>query len=189
MVLNVHSLLHGSRANGPGPRTVIWVQGCSLRCPGCFNPDTHSSDPRQLMPVEDLVRRLRQDEPAIEGLTLSGGEPLDQAEAVAELLRRVRQETGLSMVLFTGYTWEEVQADERRKAAVACADVVLAGRYDGSRRLAHGLRGSQNKTLHCLTGRYAPGDFDDVPVGEVVIGPDGDITVSGIEPPRLDSPR
>ena len=74
-MLNVHAILPRSRANGLGVRTVIWLQGCTLRCPGCFNPGTHSAEPRLLMPEADLLARIIADQHEIEGVSISGGEP------------------------------------------------------------------------------------------------------------------
>ena len=108
-VLRLHHFLPRSCANGPGVRAVLWVQGCSLACPGCFNPDTHALTGGERVPVTDIFQRLIALSASIEGLTISGGEPLQQRRSLLALLQRVRQETPLSVVLFTGYTWEEVQ--------------------------------------------------------------------------------
>src|SRR5262245_29198295 len=107
--LRLHAFLPASRANGPGVRAVLWVQGCSLGCPGCFNPLTHPTTGGELVPTDELVRRLTALGDTIEGITVSGGEPLQQRPALLALLRRLRQQTRLSVVLFTGFTWEEVQ--------------------------------------------------------------------------------
>jgi anaerobic ribonucleoside-triphosphate reductase activating protein len=73
---------------------------------------------------------------SINGLTISGGEPLQQRRALLALLQRVRRETSLSVVLFTGYTWEEVQHRPEAEVLLPCVDVLIAGRYDTSQRLA-----------------------------------------------------
>jgi anaerobic ribonucleoside-triphosphate reductase activating protein len=178
--LRIHAFEPFSRANGPGLRAVIWVQGCSLNCPGCFNPETHTPAGGELVSVDGLFRRIAALGDSIEGISVSGGEPLQQRASLLALLRRVRRETPLSVLLFTGYTWEEVRAD----ALLACLDVLIAGRYDHSRRLAHGLRGSANKTVHFLTDRYAMGDLQPVPCAEVIITAEGEVVASGIDPIR-----
>src|SRR5512142_2285205 len=91
--IRVHSFLESSRSNGPGNRAVLWVQGCSLGCPGCFNPETHPTDPAELIPVDELVKRIQKLSPDLEGLTISGGEPLQQRRAVQALLEQVRSTT------------------------------------------------------------------------------------------------
>src|SRR5213075_2164477 len=98
-----------SRANGPGPRAVLWTRGCSLACPGCYNPETHPFEGGELVPVGPLFERLLAVADAVEGLTVSGGEPLQQRAALHALLRRVRRESSLSVLVFTGYSWDEVQ--------------------------------------------------------------------------------
>lgn len=177
--LKLHHLLTGSRANGPGLRAVLWVQGCSLGCPGCFNPETHAFEGGQEWEVDRLFEAIRE-LPEIQGITISGGEPLQQRAPLLELLGRVRDETDLSVVLFTGFAFEEIRCPE----LLARVDVLLAGRYREDLRVAEGLLGSSNKTIHFLTPRYGPQDLDEVPVGEVIISPEGVMVFTGIDPIR-----
>ncbi len=177
--LKLHHFLKGSRANGPGLRAVLWVQGCSLGCPGCFNPETHALEGGQEWEVDSLFDEIcALDE--IEGLTISGGEPLQQRAPLLELLGRVRRETGLSVLIFTGFAFEELRCPE----LLELADVLLCGRFHEKERLASGLIGSANKAVHFLTTRYSMQDLDEVPVGEVVIGPEGVVVYTGIDPLR-----
>src|SRR5262245_10990749 len=99
--LRLHAFIPFSRANGPGTRAVIWSQGCTLNCPGCFNPETHSFKGGEEVSVDDLFRRLASIGERIEGITISGGEPLQQLHPLLAFLRRVRGETNLSVLLFT----------------------------------------------------------------------------------------
>ena len=84
LCLNVSATLPLSHANGPGCRAVIWVRGCSLGCAGCYNPDTHLHTPKHLVPASELAEWASSIK-GIEGLTFSGGEPFEQAGAVAEV--------------------------------------------------------------------------------------------------------
>jgi len=174
-----------SRANGPGRRVVLWVQGCSLRCPGCANPATHAFEGGTEVCVPDLWRRLRVLARGLDGLTVSGGEPLDQAPAVGALLDLVRQQGDLSVVLFTGYTWEEVQGRLDAAALLAGVDILVAGRYEPALREAHGLRGSSNQTVHFLTARHGPDELAAIPTAEVVITPAGQVVSTGLDAPSL----
>ena len=183
--LRVHDFVARSRANGPGVRAVLWLQGCSLGCPGCFNPGAHPRDAGERASVDELLARVADLGPGIEGLTVSGGEPLEQARPLRALLERLRRETSLSVILFTGFTWEEVRAAAEMADVLAFVDVLVAGRYDAARRLARGLCGSANKTTHFLTDRYAQDDLDAVPAAEIAIGPEGEVVVSGMDPPDL----
>ncbi len=185
--IRLHRFEPASRANGPGLRAVIWVQGCALGCPGCFNPETHAMRAGEIWPVEKLVERilaLKQgpEGAALEGLTLSGGEPLHQHRALARLLEQVREKTDLSILVFTGYDWDELQRLKGINRFLANVDVLIAGRYDASRRVAQGLIGSSNKVVHFLTGRYHPQDLDAVPQAEIIVKPNGEIILSGIDP-------
>jgi anaerobic ribonucleoside-triphosphate reductase activating protein len=182
--LRVHGFLPYSKANGPGLRAVVWVQGCTLGCPGCFNPETHARDGGQVVSVDEVNQRIEGLGNTIEGITVSGGEPLQQAPALTRLFRRVRNETPLSVLVFTGYNWNEVRAMPEADELLRCTDLLIAGRYDLSRRLASGLRGSANQTIHRLTKRYTQGEILSTPATEVIIAPGGTVVASGINPPR-----
>jgi anaerobic ribonucleoside-triphosphate reductase activating protein len=181
--IRVGRLLLGSRANGPGRRAVLWVQGCSIRCPGCFNPETHDPAGGEEVDVEALLRRLRDAAPDLEGLTVSGGEPLEQAPALASLLGPLRRETRLSAILFTGLRWDRVLALPEAPSILASVDVVLPGPYDRSSPPAGDLRGTAAKSARFLTGRYGPGDLRSPPA-EVFVTAEGNLELSGAEPPR-----
>ena len=112
-------------------------------------------------------------------MTISGGEPLQQIHGLLALLEAVTSRSKLSVVVFTGYTWDEVQRMEGALVLLGCVDVLVAGRYDRERRSGAGLRGSDNQTVHLLTDRYTLDDLEDVPVAEAVIEQDGTVTLSG----------
>ncbi len=178
MTLRLHAFLPRSRANGPGWRSVVWVQGCSLGCPGCFNPQTHGRDEaRETLEVAEVMERILA--AGTEGLTVSGGEPLQQAEAVVTLLEAARA-AGLSTLLFTGFAWEEIQRLPQAPRILGCVDVMVAGRYVAERRVAHGLLGSANQTVHLLSPRHTLEEIAATPEAEVVILPDGRVVFSGI---------
>jgi anaerobic ribonucleoside-triphosphate reductase activating protein len=180
--LRIHSFLSKSRVNGPGVRAVIWTQSCTLRCAGCFNPETHSFNGGEEVAVDDLFQRIESLGAAIEGITISGGEPLQQLRPLMALLRRVREETDLSVLVFTGYDWDEIRRMPESDALLARVDALIAGRYDHTRRLARDLRGSANKTVHLLSDRYAMDDLRAVSPAEVIITSDGEVIMSGIDP-------
>ena len=209
MTLRIHHRLPFSRANGPGARAVIWVQGCSLACAGCFNPETHESDRGKLTSVASLCEWIADLGQTIQGVTISGGEPLQQLEPVTHLVRRIKMETKHSVVLFTGFTWAEIARmgtgeplSEKSSAGFSevgrpthghnfvrleilhYLDVLIAGRYDRTKRVARGLRGSENKSLHFLSSRYNLSDLESVPEAEVLVSPAGGLIMSGIDPLR-----
>lgn len=184
-LLRLHHIQNHSLANGPGERIVLWTQGCTLACPGCFNPQTHHVDGGSLWNVHDLARLLLSAPGHPEGLTISGGEPLQQSIPLLQLLKIIHKASTLSIILFTGLTWPEVHKIPRAMEVLANCDVLLAGRYLSTHHLASGLLGSSNKTVHFLTNRYTQADLDDIPPAEVWLSPGGNLTISGIDPLKL----
>ena len=180
--LRIHQFQPASLSNGPGWRAVIWLQGCTLACPGCFNPQTHAPAGGQWLAVDDLVEQILALQPSIEGITISGGEPLQQLPGLLAFLARIRAASNLSSLLFSGFTWTEIQKMPQASRLLANIDVLIAGRYDGNQRVAHGLLGSQNKTVHFLTNRYAIIDLQAVPEAEVILTQNGEIIFTGINP-------
>lgn len=152
--LNLVSFVPRSYVNGPGARAVIWVQGCPLACPGCFNPHTHSTSPRHLIPVDRLAERIRGIE-KIEGVTFSGGEPFAQAEPLAELARALRRD-GLSIMSYSGHTIEHIRGggDPAKLDLLSQLDLLVDGPFIQARQQALLWRGSANQRVHFLTPRY-----------------------------------
>lgn len=173
LTLRLHDWLARSRANGPGLRAVLWVQGCTLGCPGCFNPGTHPRAGGTERPVAEVLDWLaglatsRRD--PITGLSVSGGEPLQQAPAVLAVCEGA-QALGLTVLLWTGYSWPEVDRMPFRARLLRAVDVLIAGRYDPTQRLARDLRGSANKTVVLgARGRLTPRALGAVPRAEACI--------------------
>jgi anaerobic ribonucleoside-triphosphate reductase activating protein len=184
-ILRLHAFLPRSRANGPGVRAVIWFQGCRLGCPGCFNPETHASDSLLTIPAIALAEDLASQQSEIEGITVSGGEPLEQPEGLFQLLTALRMATHLSTVLFSGYTLDQTMKMTYGSHILRLVDVLIAGPFLESQRIARGLRGSANQMVHLLTNRYAARDVANTPTGEICIDPSGDIHLTGVGPRRI----
>jgi len=182
----VHAVVPRSRANGPGARMTVWVQGCSLACAGCFNPETHAGEAAgSWRDVEELLAIADAGQERIEGVTLTGGEPLQQAAAVAAFGAGLRRRTGLGLIVLTGFSRAEIERDPARLRAVADADLVVAGRYQRRAHLGGGLRGSSNKAYWWRTGRYRHVDLEGVPELEVLVGADGTLTITGMAAPDI----
>lgn len=144
MTLQVLSIIEGTIVDGPGLRTSVYLAGCRHQCPGCHNPESWSFDAGVPMSVDDLVERIRQ---ADMNVTLSGGDPLYQIDGVVELCRRIH-ELGKSVWVYTGFTLEEIEADESLARVLLCADVLVEGPFvmalrDTSLR----FRGSKNQRI------------------------------------------
>jgi anaerobic ribonucleoside-triphosphate reductase activating protein len=161
----------------------VWVQGCTLGCSGCFNPATHLTSGGEARAVAGLLAELAATT-GVQGLTLSGGEPLQQAEAAAELLAGAHA-LGLSTLVFSGYTKEEITQLPAGAAVLAATDVLIDGRYRASDRLGQGLRGSENQRIHLLTQRYSLADVESTPVAEIRISRGGEVVLTGVNPLKL----
>lgn len=128
MYLPINNICH-SRINGPGNRLVIWVQGCKFNCKGCFNPETHPYTEEHLIDVAELVRKINEDK-NIDGITISGGEPLDYPNQIYSLLAGI--EKRLTSILYSGYYYKDVISDKDLLNVIKLADLSIIGRYDYS---------------------------------------------------------
>jgi anaerobic ribonucleoside-triphosphate reductase activating protein len=178
VILNLHAVIPVSRVNGPGQRMVVFFQGCAGGCQGCFNPETHPFEPRQLLTVADLFsRHLRG---TVEGITISGGEPFMQPEGLLELLKTAKEKHSLSTVVYSGFSYEEIALSRDRLRCLEFTDVLVDGGYDEALSEATLLaRGSQNQRLHFFGNRYVIDDFYLPGKAEVVISGDGTIRSTG----------
>lgn len=184
-LLQLHAAEPRSRANGPGARFVFWFQGCSLGCAGCFNPDTHALAAPLRWTVVEAMSRVTAETDRIEGVTLSGGEPLEQPEAALALVRAIRAQTGLSILVFSGFAIEEIRQQPLGPAILEGIDVLIDGRYRAPERLGRGLRGSRNQRIQLLSERYTLPEVAATPEAEVRIAPDGSIVLTGVAPLRV----
>jgi anaerobic ribonucleoside-triphosphate reductase activating protein len=175
-----------TEAEGPGARFAVWLQGCSIRCAGCCNP--HLADPGagEELPVQALLERLGRVASRIEGLSLLGGEPFDQA-APAALLARGARALGLSVVTFTGYRLDQLLArgDAGTEALLAATDVLKDGPYLAARpERRRRWVGSENQRFLYFTARYTraieePGAGAPLRTVEARLGADGSLGVNG----------
>jgi anaerobic ribonucleoside-triphosphate reductase activating protein len=183
MNFRLHAMEAASRANGPGLRAVIWFQGCTIGCPGCFNPETHAISGGECADTHEVFRRLSSGSEQIEGVSISGGEPFQQPEALLDLAARFSS-AGLSVLVFSGYTLHAIRGLPLGPEILRNIDVLIAGPYVESSHWGRALLGSANQSIHLLTSRYTHRDFEDVPSREVIIHRDGTVTLSGINPLR-----
>lgn len=181
LVLNVHSLIYHSTVNGPGRRAVIHTQGCSLGCPGCFNPLTHDSSGGTAWKISELFDTIMASRP--DGITLSGGEPTEQLPAVVALCHQFRQ-VGLSILMFSGRTLSELEQLPLGPELLGLLDVLIDGRFEHDQVDNGGLRGSTNQCIHLLTRRHSPDELS-LKAVEFYIAPNGQVRISGFPSPQL----
>ena len=130
---------------GPGRRLGIWLQGCSIHCEGCIAPENQPFDEKFSVSIAELVNELAPFLREADGVTISGGEPLDQSEALIELLRLLRANGQEDILLYSGYTKEKILSDcpEISELVAALVDgPFIAGNVTKSL-----WKGSDNQTL------------------------------------------
>lgn len=192
MKVNIANVVEKTHSEGPGVRAALWVQGCSIHCPGCCNRHMWAFEDRTWIEARELAKRLLDIE-GIEGITLLGGEPFDQAAGLAELAALVKN-NGLSVMTFTGYVLEELRAAHRDdyNALLDVSDLVVDGPYLQERATTKlPWVGSDNQRLHVLGERYASlvGLFTDeerltefvreTNTMEIRVGADGRLLING----------
>lgn len=177
-MLNVAHIEPQSYIYGPGCRFVIWVQGCSLHCKGCWNTSMWSFKKENYISIETLLLQIDKELPAIEGVTFLGGEPLDQFSAVLTLSSKIQQKK-LSVMLFSGYEYQEILSCQK-KNILEQVDILISGRYEADKRtLSHQWIGSTNQQIHFLTDRYQGYKVEDANYMEISIDQMGKIDILG----------
>lgn len=163
-ILNLAHVVRRTSALGPGDvRSVVWFQGCPLACPGCIAPEWQAFKPALQTTPQDLAEWFLRD-PDVHALTLSGGEPTLQSKAAAEFLRLVRREREISVICFSGYTYEQLRSSPPALGVadlLTQVDVLVDGPFQ--RELAQttqGLRGSSNQNFIYLTERIPAGSLE-----------------------------
>lgn len=148
--IRISGILEESFVDGPGIRFVVFAQGCPHRCPGCHNPGTHPFDGGELLSVGEILDRMTRN-PLLDGLTLSGGEPFEQAFPFAPLAGQAKRR-GYHVMTYTGYTYEQIveRADKSNgwKELLEATDILVDGPFVLEQRtLELPWRGSRNQRL------------------------------------------
>lgn len=151
--ISIHRLCReGSKALGPGLRYVVWTQGCPLRCKGCLTPGGHSTERRMTVKATELAEDIASRK-NIAGVTISGGEPFIQADALSDMVEKlhtIRPE--LTVIIFTGFLKENL-IEPQQQRLLSMTDLLIDGPYVEEKNNGKGLRGSSNQRLHFLTDR------------------------------------
>ncbi|MBQ9949701.1 MAG: anaerobic ribonucleoside-triphosphate reductase activating protein [Clostridia bacterium] len=152
--IRIAGVMSDSIVDGPGLRLSIFTQGCPHACVGCHNPETHDPNGGLEFETDDFISRVRDElihNPILSGITLSGGEPIAQVSAVLRVAKAVR-EMGKTVVLFSGYTYEELIAMSENepdiKELLSLCMLLVDGRFIlEQRNLEIKFRGSTNQRL------------------------------------------
>ena len=184
MELWLNRILKETKTEGFGNRFCIWMQGCSIHCSGCANQHMWPFNVGEKVQVECLVSDIVNTR-SIEGITLLGGEPLDQKEAVAQLVEAVKRQ-GLSVILFTGYLY-----DDLKKSRDICVqrilrniDLMIDGPFiENKLDFSRPWMGAEKQKYIFLTDKYSEKDLVDIKAKsqyEVRIYPDGSVKINGM---------
>lgn len=148
MKLRIAGIVNDSIVDGPGLRLTVFFQGCPHCCPGCHNPQTHDMEGGRETDTAELIA-LMDNNPLLDGLTLSGGEPFIQPEA-ALVLARAAKARGLNIWAYTGAAYEALleKHDVATDALLTICDVLVDGPFIlVQRSLDLSFRGSRNQRL------------------------------------------
>lgn len=145
----LYRIYHHSTVDGPGRRSVIQVAGCSIRCPGCYVPETHEREIGTLTSIKKIVEEIDEKSGEHDGVTILGGEPFDQPESLQILVERVKAKN-YHLVIYSGYTLENLLKRESEiiNRILAKTDLLIDGSFQ--RELASNAgeyRGSNNQRL------------------------------------------
>ena len=144
--LRVAGVIEESIVDGPGIRFVLFLQGCRLRCPGCQNPQTWDFDGGTLVPSDEVLARIKEN-PLVHGVTFSGGEPFEQAEALLPLAKELKAQ-GYHLMAFSGFTLEQLVQKPECRALLEQLDLLVDGPFiEAQKSLDLRFRGSRNQRI------------------------------------------
>ncbi len=148
MQIRLAGIVPESIVDGPGYRLAVFVQGCPHACPGCHNPKTHDFAGGYLSDTAEVIAKMGAN-PLVRGVTLSGGEPMMQAEALCEIAAAAK-ENGMNVWCYTGFTLEALKRENNpwRMRLLEFVDVLVDGPYIAHERSLDLLYcGSRNQRL------------------------------------------
>lgn len=170
MQLRVAGISKESVVDGPGIRLVIFTQGCPRKCEGCQNLDTLDPKGGYFVSLEDLLKQIKAAR-FIRGVTFSGGEPFMQAGFLAKLAEEVKK-LGRDIVVYTGYTWEELLAGKSPEwhELLERADYLVDGPFIlAERDISLAFRGSRNQRIIDVQKSLREGQIVPAPWGNTLV--------------------
>lgn len=152
--VRISGIIEESIVDGPGIRFVVFTQGCSHNCKGCHNPQTHDYGGGTVETISSIIDKVKSN-PLLDGITLSGGEPFDQAEACAIIATEVRK-LGLNVIAYSGYLFEQLfdmaKTDTGINDLLNNVDILIDGPFvQAKKNLLLHFRGSENQRIIDLT--------------------------------------
>ena len=146
MNLRILDIIEDTTVDGPGFRTSIYCAGCQHHCPGCHNPQSWDMQGGRDVALDEVLRTILDDPFA--DVTFSGGDPVYQAEAFAELARQIKAQSQKTIWCYTGFTFEQLVVNMKVRPLLEQLDVLVDGRFVEELRDEDLLyRGSSNQRL------------------------------------------
>lgn len=174
-LLNVASVIVGSYTNGPGKRVVIWVQGCTIGCPGCFNNFMQPHESRHLIDPILFAEIISKEciEQGCEGVTLTGGEPFQQVVALDIFSSKIK-EGKLTIVCFSGYSKENLlsSTDPSIQSFIDSIDMLIAGPYNHQNIYHRTWSDDPDKEYIFLSNSYSKADLKSDAHCELILLPE-----------------
>ena len=155
-LMNIHAYSI-SKVNGPGNRFVLWTQGCSKGCSECFNPLTWSFKRNISLTPEEIFELIKNYD--IDGVTITGGDPLEQEDILSLLMLISTLDLRKGVILFTGYSIDEINKDFLLRKSLSYIDVLIDGRYEKDKKISSGLRGSENQNILYFSDKIKPDEI------------------------------
>lgn len=148
--IKIAGIINESIVDGPGIRMTIFAQGCKHHCKGCHNPHTHSFDAGEIIEIDKIIEKIKKN-PLLDGVTLSGGDPFEQADSFAVLAQKVKK-LGMNVVTYTGYTYEQLLEHVKKQPGfmrlMENTDILVDGPFILDQKdLLLRFRGSRNQRL------------------------------------------
>lgn len=161
---------------GPGKRVLLFLQGCSIHCEGCVNRHLWDFGKGKNATSQEILAFCRENH--VDGITLHGGEPLDQAEGLYQIVKTLKDEQ-FTVILFTGYTKKELSISQKRIWNLS--DIVVCGRFDLKKRNEYlQFRGSTNQRVIRRNGRYKHYQIQDGKTAAIfTINSEGNLNIKG----------
>lgn len=137
---------------GPGNRFVIWFQGCGRRCDGCINPEGQNIEGGYFISNDEIINRIKK-QTSINGITISGGEPFLQYSELFDLVKKIRLETNLDIMVYTGFEYDFL-LNKHGNEIFPLIDILIDGEYIKDRNNNNMYRGSDNQNIYFFTDKY-----------------------------------
>lgn len=160
--IRIAGYVDDSIVDGPGIRFTIFTQGCAHHCFNCHNPETWDFDKGKDVDIDELISKIKRN-PLLQGITLSGGDPLYQVNACLELVKKVKElNSDLDIIIYTGFTFEELANSFKKNndllSLLKLSDILIDGKYEDSLRdLTLRFRGSSNQRVINLKKTFLEG--------------------------------